>query len=116
MSEYSQNRNETRIVQAVNTLIVSGEIKNPKLNKFASISDITLSKDNAYATLYVSCLSDDGTLESSVKALQSAAGFIQAKLANVLKTKNTPKLTFVADTTSRNAQRMDELLESLKTK
>lgn len=116
MSDYSQSRNEARILQAVNTLIVNGEIKNPKLNKFASISDITLSKDNAYATLYVSCLANDDTLENSVKALQSAAGFIQAKLANILKTRNTPKLTFVPDTTQREAQKMNELLESLHTK
>lgn len=114
MSEYSQSRNESRILQAVNTLIVNDEIKHPKLSRFASISAITLSKDNAYATLYVSCLMDDGTLEASVKALQSAAGFIQARLANVLKTKNTPKLTFVADTTERDAQRINELLDSIK--
>ncbi len=114
MSEYSQSRNESRILQAVNTLIVNGEIKHPKLSRFASISAITLSKDNAYATLYVSCLMDDGTLEASVKALQSAAGFIQARLAKVLKTKNTPKLTFVADTTERDAQRINELLDSIK--
>lgn len=115
MSEYSQNRNESRIVQAVNTLIVTGEIKHPKLSRFVSISDISLSKDNAYATLYVSSLmNDDKSLDASVKALQSAAGFIQARLASAMKTKNTPKLTFVADTTERDAQRINSLLDSLK--
>jgi ribosome-binding factor A len=114
MSEYSQSRIESRILEAVNTLIVSGDIKNPKLSRFASISAITLSRDNAYATLYVSCLMDDGSLENSVKALQSAAGFIQGRLAQALKTRNTPKLTFVADTTEREAQKMNELLEKLK--
>ena len=112
MSEFSQSRNENRIMEAVNTLIVKGEIKHPKLNRFASISGLTLSKDNAYATLYVSC-HIDSALEDSVKALQSAAGFIQSRLANVMKTRNTPKLTFVADTTEREASRMEGLLASL---
>ncbi len=114
MADYIQSRNESRIVEVVNTLIVNGEIKNPKLSRFASIGAVSLSKDNAYATLYVSCLVDE-QLENSVKALQSAAGFIQARLAKVMKTKNTPRLSFVADTTERDAARMEALLESIRT-
>lgn len=114
MGDYIQSRNEARIVEIVNTLIVNGEIKNPRLSRFVSISDITLSRDNAYATLYVSSLMDDGTLNASVKALQSAAGFIQGRIAHTMKTKNTPKLTFVPDTTQRDAARIEELLESIK--
>ncbi len=113
MGDYIQSRNEARIMEIVNTLIVSGEIKNPRLSTFASISDISLSRDNAYATLYVSCLVDSD-LENSVKALQSAAPFIQGRIARVMKTKNTPRLNFVADTTERDAAKMDALLESLK--
>ena len=113
MADYIQSRNEARIVEVVNTLIVNGEIKNPKLSRFASIGGISLSRDNAYATLFVSCLVDE-QLENSVKALQSAAGFIQGRLAKVMKTKNTPKLSFVADTTERDAARMEALLESIK--
>ena len=113
MADYIQSRNEARIMEVVNTLIVSGEIKNPKLSRFASVNDISLSKDNAYATLYVSCL-EDRQLQNSVTALQSAAGFIQARIAKVLKTKNTPKLNFVADTTERDAARIDALLESIR--
>ena len=112
MADYIQSLNEARIMEIVNTLIVIGEIKNPRLSTFASISDISLSRDNAYATLYVSCLVDRD-LENSVKALQSAAPFIQSRLARVMKTKNTPRLSFVPDTTEREAAKMDALLESL---
>lgn len=113
MNDYTQNRLETRILQAVNTLIVNGEIKNPKLSTFASVCDIKLSKDNAYATMYVSCL-DERALNNSVRALQAAAPFIQGRLAKALKTKNTPHLTFVADTVEKEAQHIEELLNSLK--
>lgn len=110
MGDWTQDRLETRILQAVNTLIVNGDIKNPKLSHFASVSEVSLSKDNAYATLYISCL-DEKALTNSVRALQSASGFIQARLAKALKTKNTPKLTFVEDTTEQYAQKINSLLE-----
>lgn len=114
MSDYIHSRLNSRIIEAVNTLIVSGDIKNPKLSKFAGITDVTVSKDGAYATLYVNCL-DDKALANSVSALQSASGYIQARLAAVLKTKNTPKLTFKPDECLKNAMHMDALIDSLKT-
>lgn len=110
MGDWTQNRLETRIIEAVNTLIVNGDIKNPKLSHFASVSEVSLSKDNAYATLYISCL-DEKALSNSVKALQSAAGFIQARLGSALKTKNTPRLTFVADTSEIYAAKIENLLK-----
>lgn len=113
MSDWAQNRLESKIVETVNTLIATGSIKNPKLSSFAYITDLTISKDKAYATLYVNCF-DEKQLKNSVAALQSASGYIQAKLAGVLKTKNTPKLTFVVDETTRTAERIDKILDSLK--
>ena len=113
MSDWAQNRLESRIIETVNTLIATGVIKNPKLSNFAYITDINISKDKAYATLFVNCF-DEKQLHNSVAALQSAAGFIQAKLASVLKTKNTPKLSFVVDETERTADRIEKILDSLK--
>lgn len=112
MGEYSQTRNESRILEAVNTLIVNGDIKNPKLSRFASVSYLTLSKDNAYCTLYVTCL-EDNRLDSSVAALQSAAPFIQGRIAKLLKTKNTPRLSFLPDKTEQEARRINELLAGI---
>lgn len=113
MNDWAQTRLESRIVETINTLIATGAIKNPKLSRFASVSDVSISKDKAYATLYVNCF-DEKELSNSVKALQSASGFIQAKLGTILKTKNTPKLTFMVDDTARNADRIEQILDSLK--
>lgn len=113
MDNYNAQRLESRILEAVNTLIVSGDIKNPSLSRFATITGVSLSKDNSYAKLYVSCL-EDSRLEKSTAALQCASGYIQSRLAKILKTRNTPRLTFIADTTQREAARVNNLLESVK--
>lgn len=114
MSEFSQSRLESRIIEAINMMIVQKEIKNPRLSDFVSVTKVTLSKDNAYASCYVSCLiQENGRLERSVEALQRSAGFIQSRLGAILKTKNTPRLTFVSDVSLAEGQRMVNLLESL---
>ena len=69
MSEYSQSRIERKISEAINTMIVKGEIKNQKVGKFVSVSRLEVSSDNAYAKIFISSLFDDEEkLNNSVKA------------------------------------------------
>lgn len=115
MSEHIHKRLESRIQEAISTLIVTGEIKDHRLSTFVSPTKVALSKDKAYATVWISSFVEDEQLELSVTALQSAAGFIQGRLASLLKTRNTPKLTFKADTSIKESQSINELIDSLKT-
>ncbi len=113
MSEYSQKRIESKLMEAISTLIVTGEIKQPNLSTLCSVSRLELSKDNAYATVYISSVLSDDSLERSVAALQSAAGFIQKRVGAFLKTRNTPRLTFKADFSIQDGQQVNELIDSL---
>lgn len=114
MGQYSQERIESRIITSLNTLIVSREIKHPKLSTFVTATRVEVSKDNAYAKVFVSSLMDDGTLESSIKALQQSAHFIQSRLAKVLKTRNTPKLTFYPDNSRKEAFEINKVLSEIE--
>ncbi|MGI6432918.1 MAG: 30S ribosome-binding factor RbfA [Sphaerochaetaceae bacterium] len=113
MNDHVQKRLESRIQQAISSMIVLQEIKHHQLSAFVSISKVSLSKDKAYATVWVSSFEEDKKLEDSVQALQQAAGFIQRKLGTLLKTRNTPKLTFKSDTSVKEGQAVNQLIESL---
>ncbi len=113
MSEYSQKRIEARLGEAISTLIVTGEIKNQQLSTLCSVSRVELSIDNAFAIVYISSVLDDGSLETSVNALQKASGFIQKRVGSFLKTRNTPVLTFKADTSLKEGQKINALIDSL---
>jgi len=113
MSEYSQKRIEARLSEAISTLIVKGEIKNPQMSTLCSVSRVELSVDNAYAVVYISSVLDEATLKASVEAMQRASGFIQKRVGLFLKTRNTPVLTFKADISLREGQKINALIDSL---
>jgi ribosome-binding factor A len=113
MSQYSQERIESKIAEAISTMIVKGEIKNSKVNSLCSVSKVSLSHDNSYATIYISSFLNDGALEKSIEGLQSAASFIQGRVGRFLGTKNTPRLTFKKDTSYRDAQKINDLIDSV---
>ena len=110
MSEFSQKRLEHRIQEAVGQMIVSGSIKNPHLSPFASVTRVELAPDNTLAVIYVSAVPDN-RIDPSVKALNSAKGFIQSRLGQVLRTKNTPVLSFRRDDSYREAEKENRLID-----
>ncbi len=110
MSEFSQDRLESRILEAISNLIITGAIKNPHLSPFTSVTKVQLAPDNTEARIFVSSMPEE-RIDPSVKALNSARGFIQHRLSLVLKTKNTPRLSFVRDDSYREAERINHLID-----
>lgn len=111
MDDYTSERLRSRIKEIIGELIVTGEIKNHNLSSLSSVTNVELSKDGAYAKVYISSLGDNSTLDKSVKALTQSSSFIQRRIAKVLKTRNTPVLTFIKDTSYIEGERINKLID-----
>jgi len=118
MGNFVQQRLERRILEVINTMISTRTIKNPALDSQVIANEVRLSKDKAYATVLIISYDEDDQekLKRSVDALQSAAGFIQQRLGQVLQTRHTPRLTFKVDSFYMEDKRVERLLESIKVK
>ncbi|NCB00714.1 MAG: 30S ribosome-binding factor RbfA [Spirochaetia bacterium] len=115
MINHVHERLAQRIQEAIGMMIVTKEIKHPLLSPFVSVSEVILSKDKAYATVYITSFVEDAQLIKSVDALQHSAGYIQSRLGKILTTRNTPQLTFKVDNSIAEQKRMSDLIDSLDT-
>jgi len=113
MSEYRTERVGNLIREKIGALIVEGRIKDPRVNPFISITRVQVSGDFAWADVYVSAFKQTGNLKKAVLGLQSAAGFIQSRLASEMRIRQTPKLRFHEDFSVREGFDMVQKLESL---
>jgi ribosome-binding factor A len=113
MSGFTQQRLESQLLEAISIIISRGDIKNPGFSSFVSISSISVSPDFAFARVNMTSFEDEKKLRQSVNALNSAAGYIQSKIAKLLKTRNTPKLTFYVDTSIRDGMRVNNIIDDL---
>jgi ribosome-binding factor A len=104
------------IQEKISALILEGRIKDPRVNPFLSITRVTVSRDLAYAEVYVSNIKENGNIPRGVEGLQSAAGFIQGELAAFMRTRKTPKLRFHSDLGLREGfdlvQKIDQLVNN----
>jgi ribosome-binding factor A len=92
--------------------ILFHKMKDPRLS-LCSVTDVVLSKDYRHAKVYVSFLGTPQQREESIKALNSASGFIRHELGRV-QLKHVPELVFYHDSGAEYSQHIEELLKSVK--
>jgi ribosome-binding factor A len=115
MSEITIKRTESRIAELISRMISQGAVKDPRLSRFVTITEVSVSKDYSFARVHVSTFEDESILEASVQILNDAAGLLQSRIGKSLRTRNTPKLHFVKDVSVRDGIRVNKIIEDLDT-
>ncbi|MDR2632295.1 MAG: 30S ribosome-binding factor RbfA [Treponema sp.] len=113
MSEYRTERVGRLIQEKIGALIVEGKIKDPRVHPFLTITRVSVSRDFAWAEVYVSHCKPQGNLGKGVAGLQSAAGFIQSQLAGQMHIRQTPRLRFHEDSSIQEGFGLIQKLEAL---
>src|SRR5579875_870513 len=89
---------------------ISKDLQDPRVG-FITVTGVKTSPDLRHARVYVSVLGDDDAREASLQGLQAAHGFLQARIAQSLRLKHTPALTFDYDESVDRGMRISELLD-----
>jgi ribosome-binding factor A len=97
MAEYRSERVGRLIQEKIGALIVEGRIKDPRVDSFLSITRVEVSRDLAYADIYVSSYKTGAGLTKGIEGLQSAAGFIHSQLNTQIHLRQIPRLRFHED-------------------
>ena len=109
--EFSRTRRVGEQIQRELAVLVRDEIKDPRLGMI-SISGADVSRDLAYATVYVSVLGDDSAVTDSLAVLNRAAGFLRHRLGQSMRIRSVPQLKFVFDSSLQEGARMDALISA----
>ena len=113
MGEFRLQRIERLLREEISSMILTDEVKDPRVSSFVTITDVHVSKDLAHAKVFVSSFQSIESLNGSVSALNHAAGFIQGRMSRRLKLRVTPKLSFVPDLSIRDGFDVTQKIERL---
>ncbi|MBO7638420.1 MAG: 30S ribosome-binding factor RbfA [Treponema sp.] len=114
MGQYRLQRLGEQLREEIATMLMTGQIKDPRVSGFLSINRVEVAGDLAYAKVYVSSFMDDNSVKLGVKGLQNAAGYIQSTIAKKLSIYKFPKLTFIADFSMKEGYKMVQTLKELE--
>lgn len=113
MQKFKQERITQILIKEINSMIVLGNINDPRVSRHVSVLHAKVSKDVSSATIYISSIFNDVSLDNTVNALNHAKGYIQAKIHKKYKWKFTPKLLFKTSNGLLNGQRLLDNLNTL---
>lgn len=114
MGQYRIQRLNDQLRDEISSLILKGEVKDPRVSTFLSINRVEVTTDLGYAKVYVSSFLPDNQLAKGVDGLNAAAGFIQREIAKKLRIRQFPKLQFIVDSGMKEGFAMVQKLNQLE--
>lgn len=110
------SRRLLKAAEAIREVVASAivtDIRDPRIQN-VTVVGVEVAPDMREAKVFVSVMGDDAKQKLSVRGLQNSAGFLQARIANRIDTRYTPRLTFVLDKGLKNAAAVGEILARIK--
>src|ERR1700719_816926 len=103
-----------RISQIVAEML-ERRIKDPRLG-FVTVTEARLTNDLREAKVFYTVFGTPEEREDTAKALKSATGIIRSEVGRLIGLRHTPSLEFIADALPQDAQRIDELVATVRQK
>mgnify|MGYP005857504053 CR=1 FL=1 len=106
-----------RVNEAIRQVLaeaIGRELADPRL-ELVTITEVRATPDLRDARVFFTTL-DPRRREGSRRALESARGILQARVAAALGTRQTPHLSFVYDELQQRAQRLSRLIDEVAPK
>lgn len=91
-------------------LILQREVKDPRIG-MVTVSDVEVSRDLAYAKVYVTFLNDDKeSIKEGLEGLNKASGYIRSLVGSAVKMRVTPELQFIYDSSLVDGMRLSNVV------
>lgn len=96
------------------SVIIREELKDPRIHPMTTVTDVEVTTDLKYATIYVSVMGDSEAKEKTMQGLKKSASYARHLLATRLNLRNTPELDYKLDESmeygATMSKRIDEVM------
>ena len=99
-------------VREVVSMAILTELSDPRIRD-VTVTYVEVSPDLRHAKVHVSVMGDETRQKLSLRGLQSAAGFLQAKIAERIEIRYTPKLSFLLDQGVKHSIAVAQILQQV---
>lgn len=109
--EFTRSDRVSDAIQRILGQVITQEIRDPRIG-LVNINAVTVTRDMAYAKVYVTFVgSDEAESLAAAAVLNKASGFLRTFIAKELIMRSVPKLQFVYDKTAIRGQEISFLID-----
>ncbi|MGH9352097.1 MAG: 30S ribosome-binding factor RbfA [Terriglobia bacterium] len=92
--------------------MITEDLNDPRIG-FATVTRVELGADLQHARVRVSVLGGEPAGQSTLKGLNSAAGYVRRELSRWLRLRRTPEVEFLIDHGPEESIRLEKLMQQL---
>lgn len=111
VSKVRAQRIADRVREELSELLIY-DIADPRV-KGISVTDVTIDRELAYASVYISALEGVSRWSEILEGLESAQGYLRRELSHRIDLRSFPRLRFHWDPTFERADRIEKLFSQL---
>ena len=100
------------IMREVSGMIVSGEIKDPRVSG-VFVTGVKLTENLSMAEVFFTVLGGDAERAAALEGLEHSKGFIRSRLAKKIRMRKIPDVKFSFDQALETGYRVDEILRGI---
>lgn len=114
---FNRSRRVAQELQKEIAILLQREMKDPRVG-MVTVSDVDLSRDLAYAKIYVTFLGDNspGEIKNKIDILNGMSGFIRTSVGHVMRLRIVPEITFIYDDSLVEGMRIFNLVSEVNRK
>lgn len=102
------------LLKEVISEVIHKDVRNPHMCHFITVTRVDITKDLHYAKVYISIIGSEEQKQETLKALESAAGFIAVNASKKVVMRYFPELRFILDDSVDKHMRIQTLLGEIK--
>ena len=99
-------------IREVVSMAILAELNDPRVRD-VTVTYVEVSGDLRHAKVHVSVMGDETKQNLSLRGLQNAAGFLQAKVAGRVDLRYTPRLQFILDQGVKRSIEISRILDEV---
>ena len=110
--EFSRAERVSDAVQQEIAVLIRDEVRDPRVG-MVNITDVEISRDLAVGKIFVTFVDDrdQKQIDQGIAALNGASGYLRKLLADSIKLRIVPRLTFYYDESGRRGQHLSALID-----
>jgi len=102
------------LIKEVISEVILKEVRNPDISPLVTVTKVEITQDLFQAKVYISVIGKEEEKNKTLKALESAAGFIGVHASKKVVMKYFPTLTFILDKSVEEQMKIEKILEDIQ--
>ncbi len=116
MMAYSREERLSEEIKKITSKIIRDELRDPRIAPITSVTEVDVTRDLRYATLFISVLGSEEDKKGTIEALNHAKGLLRKEVGKRISSHFTPEIVIKMDESIEHGVKMHQKINEVRQK